>query len=289
MGRRIGSKDKKKRKSILRSLAPLAVPLGTLSLLGGLAYQGNKMDQANAKTKFEQSKELIDLQNKNRKELLDDLLGERAETKPKTPEELINEDRVKGSQVKQGLSLDNPALENKLKNRTTKGANRLRNLDKIMRGSESNKFGGLATDLHVLKNYKKYKLDKAAKSKLIKQVASKLSYLKAAGRFSYTNELSTFARSIGARDKGIRRKKPVMLGEKLSTKLRKGIISGGGLGLAAGATQDLLVHRKLNVANLAKSTAVGSGIGAGFGTLTWGLSPRSPIGGIRKWQQNRNR
>lgn len=181
----------------------------------------------------------------------------------------------------QGLYLDDPAIDAKYKN--PRIARRQQNFQQILKGREGM---DLATDITALGNKKvRQSMSKVDRKALLKKVASKLVGLRKTGKFSKQYySLADFSRKTGSKDRQPRlRKKPQLLGERLTTKVRKFAIPSAAIGGVAG-----LVTGRGNLRYAAKSAASGGAIGAGLGATTWGLGARSPIPGIRNWQRRRN-
>lgn len=172
-GRKKGSKDKKKRKNRLPSLRASLLVGGVLG--GGIYTLNNSINKMHKISENQAKDKTIILK-------IPDINNGKNELYKWTDK--LNEDRVKkGSSSIKPIVFDDPNLDKQL---ATKGksANRLRNLNRIMKGAASDTFPGLATDLHVLKTKK---ISGKTKQKIMKEVSQKLRILKGMGKFNNIN------------------------------------------------------------------------------------------------------
>jgi len=139
------------------------------------------------------------------RDLLDNIINSDEKQKEQNIDDKLAKDRSKsaGRNKTSPLTLDDPEFDKSI---SGKGRiiPRLKNLNRIKRGSASTLFPGLATDLHVIQNHKKYGLSRNEKNALIKNVKNKLNILKLKGQFSQPIVVK-FSRTLGSKDKHKRR------------------------------------------------------------------------------------
>lgn len=174
------TEEQKKRNRVNRQLLGLGM-LGVTT--GALIYP--------SLTHTKRAKKIAEIFDKIDRKRMDDYGMPRNKTQDEILLEQSINDRTTGAGNKPSMILDDPIFDKTISNKGRLQP-RLKNLNRIIKGGVSDKFPGLATDLHVIKNYKKYNLSKLEKSKLIKEVAKKLKVLKVAGKFKTKNNTIKF-------------------------------------------------------------------------------------------------